>query len=222
MSKLWRRKYLRAFTLIELLVVIAIIAILAALLVPAINLALLRGRTISTANNLHQMFVLMYAKQVEDVYTTTTTPYPTNGTSGTMAFQNSTDFFKYCVTQGVMSVDWTFFAAPGIPQAQGTNAGSFAAINNAYCVVAGLSEQSPANTPFIFTQNLNITKLSDTMITGDKVSALVDGAKPYGIGGFCFVNKGGAAFAMTGDLLKPEKFTNVFTVADYTYSVLRP
>ena len=222
MSKFWRAKHLRAFTLIELLVVIAIIAILAALLVPAINLALLRGRTIATANNLHQMFVLMYAKQVEDVYTTTMTQYPTNGTSGTMAFQTSTDFFKYCVTGGVMSVDFTFFAAPGVPSIQGTNAASFQAANNAYCVVAGLSEGSPASMPFIFTRNLNATTLNDAKIQDATISALDEGMRPYGRGGFCFVNKGGAAFAMTGDLLEQKKFTNVFTVANYNNPILRP
>jgi prepilin-type N-terminal cleavage/methylation domain-containing protein len=204
MKDLPSRKLDLGFTLIELLVVIAIVGILSALLFPAIQRALMRARMTEAMNNGRSLHQSIVAAEMDSHMVLP-------ASSGSHAFDNSTDYFKWLVTNGMVEVTFDFFSAYGLPEARGVDAGKFTAEHNAWCVVADVGNGGHPSTPVLFTRNLSITALDDDL--GD---ALTDGT-PFGKAGVVVVTRGGSA----GPLVARD-LGESFNPIGATNAVLRP
>ena len=197
MNKLIRRK-LTGFTLIELLVVIAIISILATILVPAVQNGLVQAKLASVMSNGRNIYLAIAARDMEDVLSTERA-WPASTGGGSVPeeeYADSTTYFEWMVTNGLLNVDFSFFAAPGVSAALSTNVADFAAENNAWVITADVGTSTKDTTPVLFTRNLgdgsggNLTKLPDPDGKSANLSADVE---PFGDKGAVVIRKGGAA-----------------------------
>lgn len=177
-----------SFTLIELLVVIAIIAILAAILTPAVNLALFRGRLTRMISDGRGLYTLLFAQEMDNplgLASKQRADWPKTSDG----YADSTDYFATLVTNKNFNLSYAFFAGPGIEPAQSEAEFKDAKLRNAWCIALDVSDATPSDSPVLFTQNVKLPtkRLND-------FQGLTANALPFGDRACVVITRGGPAY----------------------------
>ena len=230
MVRLFQRKNRVGFTLIELLVVIAIIALLAALLVPAVQKAMFKARVTQLINNGRQIYTALFAGESDNplgLATANTLTWPKDATAAAAAglptYVTSTIFFGAMITNNSLDVGYGFFTCPGGGATPASTYQQFIdnSFRNVWCITEDVDDTLKSGVPVLFTQNFNFkSALIDQMDTpgiGGKKASFT--APPYGAKGGVLVQRGGAGFSLDQNTSIPTNFNPIGTSLPFLWPV---
>lgn len=136
-----------------------------------------------------------------------TLPLPQS--TGDIIFKSSTDYLRCVVTSGYMTVEFSFFSAPGFTPPHDLAPEHFTSEYNAWCVVADISPSSADTAPVLFTKNLMLNSLDERPHLSD--------TPPFGKRGVIVIQKDA-----TGRILKEDDIEGYFSTLGMNNKVLRP
>ncbi len=220
MKKTLSKSQSSAFTLIELLVVIAIIGILAGLLFPAIQGALVNANALRVGNNGKNIVLAIISSNTEreamsmgSVWPSKTSTIADGTTVKDYSTGDSETYFADLIdSKTVDNLSWFVFAGAGVAAATDSaqfKTGGF----NVWNYVGAMDDSSADDTPFLFSRNFQLTTgelatfsaietLDNANAFGEKLSASV---KPFGDALVVFIQKGGAMQNLKKKYLKNSK-----------------